>query len=371
MLLSNGVNSLRDYSVFGAMLKDDDFSSATDDTLPRPTNTDDQQPQKKPATQLIFDDPESGKFYTFAERVIQLKDYQETFGHINLKKHPEKSEFDSLRNWVAKQRREYKLFKHGANSTLNAEKIKILESVGIVWKPSFTWYEMYQKLCRHKELYGSVDIPSRYKNRKYNRLGKWLYIQRHRYKLFKQGKRTPMKLEHICLLENLGVNWEMKRPCNGCTPNTYECMESQVPTRQDIIATRLTMADTAVEAKALVDLTEPEFKSNVLDCHHVDDGKRDAEPESAKAMGDCDEKREDYWSFGQDASKVSSDLGVSNLRTNTINLFLPSPHQTSINTDDSVSKKGFGQDKNFFEYYKGQENEGNCSDESDDYSLVV
>ena len=184
------------------------------------------------------------KNYTFAERLDQLDVYRKKHGDINVSQRPGQ-EYGSLGNWVNTQRTQYKLYQKKQNSPMTEERINILEGVGFIWTPTFSWNEMYQKLCWHKKRYGTANIPTRYKNRKYNRLGKWLYIQRFRYQLIKDGKKSPLKPEQIRLLNEVGVDWEMQGGKNGSTPNTYDCVESMVHKKGDIAAASLAAADAA------------------------------------------------------------------------------------------------------------------------------
>eukprot|EP00536_Pseudo-nitzschia_multiseries_P015809 jgi/Psemu1/247144/estExt_Genewise1.C_9580002 len=214
--------------------------------------------QGEPALSKISDGVDSdntiaskrGKKFSFKERLAQLKAFKKKFGHINVSQRPG-NEYASLGNWVNTQRTHYKRFKKGKESNITGERVKLLNSLGFVWTPTFTWDEMYQRLCWHKERYGNISIPTRYKNRQYNRLGKWLYVQRHRYQLLKQGKKSPLKPNQIKLLEELGIDWSMQGGKNGTTPNTFNCRDSMVHKKGDIAAASLAIAEAAAAEAAV------------------------------------------------------------------------------------------------------------------------
>lgn len=185
------------------------------------------------------------KKISFEERLEQLKEFKQKFGHMNVSQRPG-NHYCTLGHWVNTQRTHYKRFKNTGKSFKTEKQFELLDSLGFVWSPTFSWDEMYEKLCWHKERYGNINIPTRFKNRQYNRLGKWLYVQRHRYQLLKQGKKSPLKPRQIELLSKLGIDWSMQGGKNGNTPNTYDCRDSMVHKKTDIAAASLAAAEGAV-----------------------------------------------------------------------------------------------------------------------------
>ena len=58
--------------------------------------------------------------------------------------------------WVQNQRRQYKLYMSGKNSSLNEERIGVLEATGFQWNlrgDSF-WLKNYEKLIEYKRVHG-------------------------------------------------------------------------------------------------------------------------------------------------------------------------------------------------------------------------
>jgi hypothetical protein len=67
------------------------------------------------------------------ERWLELLDFQKKHGHANV---PSKfSENPQLSVWVKCQRRQYKLFVKGEKSTMTAERVSKMDTLGFVWSP--------------------------------------------------------------------------------------------------------------------------------------------------------------------------------------------------------------------------------------------
>lgn len=66
------------------------------------------------------------------ERLESLKEYQYVHGHCNV---PSNHEDRSLAIWVKCQRRQMKLFKRGAKSTMTPERFQALDQLSFQWNP--------------------------------------------------------------------------------------------------------------------------------------------------------------------------------------------------------------------------------------------
>lgn len=107
----------------------------------------------------------------------------------------------NLGMWIHNQRQFYK------NGKLSAERVKLLEGIGMVWNVSISeWEDNYGLACAYYEQYGHSNIPQEYfvmaGDDKIN-LGKWLSTQRNEYK---KGRLTANKIK---LLENIGIKWSI------------------------------------------------------------------------------------------------------------------------------------------------------------------
>lgn len=102
-----------------------------------------------------------------------------------------------LRNWVLRQRKEYK------KSILSTYRKQRLDSIGFRWSFFVPWMVMYQQLCSYKrEHAGStrVDVsPIEFKQ-----LKKWVQRQR--------GNNAVGKLSEVrkYLLESIGFEWKVR-----------------------------------------------------------------------------------------------------------------------------------------------------------------
>jgi hypothetical protein len=72
----------------------------------------------------------------WGDRLRELADYRKIHGHCNV---PHRySETRKLGTWVTYQRTQYKLQQAGKRSNMTLSRIKALDSLGFVWKPSFS-----------------------------------------------------------------------------------------------------------------------------------------------------------------------------------------------------------------------------------------
>ncbi|VEU33465.1 unnamed protein product [Pseudo-nitzschia multistriata] len=66
------------------------------------------------------------------ERYQSLELFQMTNGHCNV---PSNFHDSSLSNWVKNQRKQFKLFQTGSKTTMNEERINLLNALGFNWNP--------------------------------------------------------------------------------------------------------------------------------------------------------------------------------------------------------------------------------------------
>ncbi len=95
----------------------------------------------------------------------------------------------SLGMWVNYQRHLYK------NNCLEEEKIKKLLKVDfIIELDDYKWDYMYGLLISYYNKYGNTNVPVYYKTLNEEKLGKWVYTQRHVYKINKLSEERRKKL---------------------------------------------------------------------------------------------------------------------------------------------------------------------------------
>ena len=86
------------------------------------------------------------------------------------------------------------------------ERIRELESIGFDWGTSKTdWSVRFQQLCEYKVHFGNCLVPRQYTANP--TLGRWITTQRRNYKLYQEGKPSPMTDERSRALESIGVDW--------------------------------------------------------------------------------------------------------------------------------------------------------------------
>ena len=137
-------------------------------------------------------------------RFEQLREYKAEFGNIRV---PCKySANPKLGTWVMTQRRNYKLQQEGKTSTMPAERIRALESIGFDWETSKTdWSVRFQQLCEFKTKFGHYLVSRTYPANP--TLGLWVSRQRSYYKVCQEGKRSLITVKHIQALEDIGFDW--------------------------------------------------------------------------------------------------------------------------------------------------------------------
>ena len=112
-----------------------------------------------------------------------------------------------LGQWVSKQRSNYRLFQEGKASPITAERIEELESLEFKWEQHYvSWNERFEQLRALTVQCGHCVVPLKYAANP--KLSQWVLKQRSNYRLFKEGKPSPMTAERIRELESLEFKWE-------------------------------------------------------------------------------------------------------------------------------------------------------------------
>jgi len=107
----------------------------------------------------------------------------------------------------------------GKKSLMNADRVRALESIGFPWMRKISkWDEMYQKLCSHKNRYGTVEI-----RRQNSSISEWLHNQRRRHNRRDTGALTS---EQVHLLNELGVDLEIEAEKKEGTQKIQKGFES-------------------------------------------------------------------------------------------------------------------------------------------------
>ena len=115
----------------------------------------------------------------------------------------------TLGDWVKTQRRQYQLMQEGKISTMNTERIRLLEGLAFQWSISKdTWSAQFKRLAEFHRIHGTAAVPAKYPPDQI--LGNWVMTQRRQYQLMQKGKTSHMNKERIELLEGLAFQWSMR-----------------------------------------------------------------------------------------------------------------------------------------------------------------
>ena len=90
---------------------------------------------------------------------------------------------------------------------MTVERIRELESVGFEWEPNDrSWSECFEQLLEFKLQFGDCAVPDNYSANR--NLSFWVSTQRSNYRLYQEGKPSPMTEERIRELESIEFKWE-------------------------------------------------------------------------------------------------------------------------------------------------------------------
>jgi hypothetical protein len=139
------------------------------------------------------------------DRLSELADYRKIHGHCNVPHNHCKNA--KLAQWVATQRKKYKLQVEGKTSPMTTFRIQGLESLGFEWRVCVTtWEDRLSELADYRKIHGHCNVPKKYNEN--SKLGQWVATQRKKYKLQVEGKTSPMTTLRIQELESLGFEWK-------------------------------------------------------------------------------------------------------------------------------------------------------------------
>lgn len=148
-----------------------------------------------------------GAFVSFEERIWiksfkALKSIQQ-----NNDDSPSLSSQSSLGLWASRQRREYRAYLRDEKSSMNENRIKLLDSINFDWNPSDTnWNVRVKELIEYKKKHGNCLVPANYKDNP--SLGRWVSTQRKYYKLWRQKKPSRISSERVNQLTSIGFVWD-------------------------------------------------------------------------------------------------------------------------------------------------------------------
>ena len=138
--------------------------------------------------------------FIWSLRFQQLCEFKVQFGHSVVPR--QYAANPKLGKWVSIQRSNYRLHQEGKPSHMTGERIRELESVEFEWEAiAFIWSVQFQQLREFKAQFGHCVVAQQYSANP--KLGWWVKRQRHNYRLYQEGKPSPITEERIRELESV------------------------------------------------------------------------------------------------------------------------------------------------------------------------
>jgi len=114
--------------------------------------------------------------YAWKMQFKKLAEYKRKNGHCSV---PARyNEDPKLGHWVMTQRRQFNLMKRGKSSSMNPERIKMLNELGFSWSiridPEKMWNLRFEQLKEYKKMYGDCLVPQRFADNP--KLGTWYVV---------------------------------------------------------------------------------------------------------------------------------------------------------------------------------------------------
>ena len=134
-----------------------------------------------------------------------LKEYKANHGHVKV---PVRYAENKLGSWLKTQVTQYRNAHEGKLPALSAERIRLLEEVGINWgekRVTTPWEDRFHTLLDYKKRFGNMNVPWQWKENV--ALAQWVNSQRKKYKDLMGGKRNNLTEGQIDRLNDIGFKW--------------------------------------------------------------------------------------------------------------------------------------------------------------------
>jgi hypothetical protein len=167
--------------------------------------------------------------HSWNARYEELKEYVAEHGNSVVPYNYARNE--SLGNWVAKQRREFKVRQPGDDSSeaiLYKERIQKLDEIGFIWDVhEAQWFERLEELKVYKKSNGDTLVPRVYSA--FPSLGQWVRNQRMGYARFQKMKEIEEKCRSISVFDDK-IKEELKslkKLSTGMTERRIRLLEAE------------------------------------------------------------------------------------------------------------------------------------------------
>jgi hypothetical protein len=143
---------------------------------------------------------------SWMDRYRQLQEYKKKYGHINV----QQTQNSQLLDWVRDQRSRYNDHKlNPRQSTLTKKQVQLLEEIDLcsLDKRETKWQQKIDELLAFRATHGHCYVPHQYP--KNQALSNWCKRQRQNYRLHLEQQESPLSLERIQQLINIGFEFEL------------------------------------------------------------------------------------------------------------------------------------------------------------------
>lgn len=132
----------------------------------------------------------------------RLEELKQVYGSL-----AEKDLNSSLMGWLRQQRKEFRKYRDGHESKLDANKISALNDVDPHWWKTARerqWDTRFCELMEYRSAFGNCCVPIHYENRK---LAHWVSNIRKSYKAKLSGETSTLSEDQIQRLKAIGFVW--------------------------------------------------------------------------------------------------------------------------------------------------------------------
>ncbi|MFI3165989.1 MAG: helicase associated domain-containing protein, partial [Bacillota bacterium] len=133
----------------------------------------------------------------WAVKFEMAKAYFEKYGNLAISNAEAEADkqLSNLNIWLNRQRLKYK------NHRLEAEDVKKLSAIGMVWEQTDTWQQSYEEAKQYFKTHNNLDIPATFVTKNGTQLGNWYRGVKSAY------QQSSLSKERIAVLEQIGMQW--------------------------------------------------------------------------------------------------------------------------------------------------------------------
>jgi hypothetical protein len=140
------------------------------------------------------------------EKYHELCVFYKKYGHCLVPNKTPEGNYQSLSQWVKRQRHQHKLKRLGRHSTLTEDREAALRDLDFVWDShGATWNDRFGELLAFKASRGHCNVPTDFPEKP--QLSIWVKCQRRQFKLHLTGKKSNINPPRISKLNEINFVW--------------------------------------------------------------------------------------------------------------------------------------------------------------------